>query len=210
MLDPKVSSRSIALVLALMVAGTHAMDLTKDKVAYIIGDAHLDTYWQWTVDETIANYIPATLDGNINLFISYPKYVFSFEGAVRYMYMKQYYPNYAQLKGANGYVSKGNWAPAGSMIDGSDVNIATPEALIHNILYANIFFQDEFGKRSNDIFLPDCFGFSAVLPTVAAHCDLIGFSTQKFDLWGGWRPTPFSIGVWYGPDSSSIFAALNS
>lgn len=49
------------------------------------------------------------------------------------------------------------------------------------------YYRKEFGVESTDIFLPDCFGFGWTLPTIAAHCSLIGFSSQKLD----WRVHPF-------------------
>lgn len=76
------------------------------------------------------------------------------------------------------------------------------------MLYGNNFFKEEFGKTSIDILLPDCFGFPNSLPTIAVHCGLKGFSTQKFDRWGGFRPSPFSIGKWEGVDGSKIVAVL--
>jgi len=67
------------------------------------------------------------------------------------------------------------------------------------VLYANNFWQQEFGKTSEDIFLPDCFGFGYALPSIAAHCGLKGFSTQKLS-WGSAIPIPFkNIGRWIGP-----------
>jgi alpha-mannosidase len=132
--------------------------------------------------------------------------VFSFEGAYRYYLTKIHHPQlYERLKG---YIASGNWAIAGSWVDAVDVNLPSPESLIRHALYGNGYFDREFGKKSIDIFLPDCFGFGYALPTIAAHCGLLGFSSQKFDLWGGWTSTPFPVGRWQGVDGSEIIAAL--
>ena len=82
------------------------------------------------------------------------------------------------------------------------------ESLVRQTLYGNGFWEKEFGKTSTDVFLPDCFGFSGALPTVAAHCGLNGFSTQKL-TWGSAYGIPFNIGKWCGPDGSVLFAALD-
>ncbi len=182
-------------------------DLSTDKVLYTIATAHLDTQWRWTIQDTINSYIPNTLNGNFALFEdpTNPDYVFSFEGAFRYMLAKEYYPDlYADLVD---YVDSGQWAVAGSSIDAGDVNVPSPESLMRQILYGNGYFQDEFGKTSVDIFLPDCFGFGYALPSVASHMGLKGFSTQKLS-WGSSVPLPFDIGRWTGPDGESIVAAL--
>lgn len=172
---------------------------------YVVGTAHLDTQWLWTIQDTIREYIPRTLHDNFALFEKHPDYVFSFEGAFRYMLAKEYDPRgYARLKN---YIDQGRWRVAGSSIDAGDVNIPSPESLVRHVLYGNGFFRREFGKTSADIFLPDCFGFGWALPTIAAHCGLRGFSTQKL-TWGSSVGIPFDVGIWEGVDGSSLVAEL--
>jgi alpha-mannosidase len=45
---------------------------------------------------------------------------------------------------------------AGSMAEPCDAHIPSLESLIRQILYGNNFFMDEFGKKSVDVFMPDC------------------------------------------------------
>src|SRR5580765_6373113 len=56
--------------------------------------------------------------------------------------------------------------------------------------------------------LPDCFGFPASIPSILAHCGILGFSTQKLS-WGSAVGVPFGLGVWEGPDGAGVFAGLN-
>jgi alpha-mannosidase len=178
---------------------------TKKKM-YMVGYAHLDLQWNWDLGTTVRVYIPNTLESNFPLFDKYPLYKFTFEGAYRYMLMKKKYPaDYAKLKT---YIASGQWNVGGSMVEACDVNMPSPESLFRQILYGNNFFNEEFGKTCVDILLPDCFGFPYTLPTIAAHSGLKGFSTQKFDIWGGFRSTPFSIGKWQGVDGSTLIAVL--
>jgi alpha-mannosidase len=189
-----------------LIGDVPAYDLSRDSVQYVVGTSHLDTYWRWPIEYTIREYLPNTFRGNFGLFDQHPGFVFSFAGAYRYMLIKRHYPeDYERLKG---YVASGNWAVSGSFVDACDVNIPSPESLIRQVLYGNGFFLDEFGKRSIDVFLPDCFGFGYVLPTVASHCGLKGFSTQKLE-WGGAYNPPFDIGRWIGVDGSSIVASIS-
>ena len=181
-------------------------DLSTEKVLYTVGTAHLDTQWRWTIQTTINDYIKKTLDDNFSRFENYPDYTFSFEGAFRYMLMKEYYPD--RYNTMSDYIAQGRWRVAGTTLENGDMNVVSPEALIRQALIGNNFFEDEFNKRSTDIFLPDCFGFSYTMPTWGTHCGINGFSSQKLS-WGGSIPTPFDIGVWKGPDGSSIIAALN-
>lgn len=181
-------------------------DLSKDKVLYCVGYAHLDTQWRWDFCTTIDRFIKDTLDQNFELFEKYPGYVFNFTGSVRYEMMKEYYPEkYEKLKQ---YIKEGRWFVSGSSVDEGDVNVPSAEAVIRQVLLGNEFFRKEFGKESVDFMLPDCFGFPASMPSMWAHCGLIGFSTQKL-TWGSAVGIPFKIGVWEGPDGKGVIAALD-
>ncbi|MGE5499503.1 MAG: glycoside hydrolase family 38 C-terminal domain-containing protein [Syntrophothermus sp.] len=176
------------------------------KKMYMVGYAHLDLQWNWDLGTTTSLYIPSTMKDNFALFDKYPQYRFTFEGAYRYMIMKKKYP--ADYEKVKKYVASGQWNIGGSMIESPDVITPSAESLMRQILYGNNFFKEEFGKTSIDVLLPDCFGFPISLPTIAVHCGLKGFSSQKFDRWGGFRSSPFSIGTWEGIDGSRLTAVL--
>ena len=181
-------------------------DVSKDRVLYTIGYAHLDTEWNWDYPTTINEYILNTMVENFNLFEKYPDYVFNFTGSRRYNMMKEYYPEL--FKKVQAYVKQGRWKVSGSSVDEGEVNISSSESLVRQILYGNDFFRKEFGTESADYMLPDCFGFLCNLPTVFNHCGLLGFSTQKL-TWRSAVGVPFNVGVWNGPDGKGIIAALN-
>ena len=182
------------------------LDPTKDKILYMVANAHLDDQWNWTIQDTINSYIPNTLNANFAFFAKYPHYTFSFEEILRYRLTKEYYPaSYVTL---SNYVAQGRWRVAGSAVVAGDVNVPSPESLMRQILYGNGYWKQEFGKTSTDIFLPDCFGFGYALPSIAAHCGLKGFSSQKLS-WGSSIPIPFqNVGRWIGPDGASLISVL--
>jgi len=188
-----------------IIKAQEKIDYSQTRTLHVIASSHLDTQWQWTIQNTINEYIPKTVLGNFALFEKFPDYRFSFEGAIKYMFIKEYYPlDYLKLKK---YISEGRWNIAGSSLDAGDVNIPSPEAITRSILYGQSFYQKEFSKKSRDIFLPDCFGFGYALPTIAASCGLRGFSTTKLE-WGCIVGIPFDIGSWQGVDGSKILAVL--
>lgn len=183
-----------------------AQDLERQPTLFLTYTVHLDTQWRWTVQDTIRDFIPATLDGNFELFDAHPARVLSFEGAFRYRLIEEYYPEaFARLQR---FVAAGNWRPAGTMLDSPDVNCVSPESLLRHILYARRYFEEKLGVTSDDLFLPDCFGFGHALPSIAAHCGLSGFSAQKFGNWSAGAALPFEIGRWLGPDGQGVVAAL--
>ena len=180
-------------------------DMAKKKV-YAVATSHLDTVWSWDLEESIREYIKATLLENFHLFENYKTYKFSFEGSYRYELMEEYYPElFDKMKE---YIKIGRWNVCGSAFENGDVNVPSPEALFRNILYGNSYFNEKFGKRSTDIFLPDCFGFGFALPSVMHHANLKGFTTQKL-TWGSAYGMPFNIGRWRGVDGNEVFAVVN-
>ena len=197
----------VASCFAASAVNAQQADGNKRVKAYMVADAHLDTQWNWDIQTTIKSYVWKTLTQNLYLLKTYPNYVFNFEGAVKYSWMKEYYPNeFEQMKQ---YVANGRWHLTGSGWDANETVIVSPESWLRNILIGQTFYRQEFGKEGTDVFLPDCFGFGYDLPTLAAHCGLIGFSSQKL----GWRENPFyegnkkypyTIGLWQGIDGSRI------
>ncbi|MCX6641153.1 MAG: PA14 domain-containing protein [bacterium] len=198
----------IFILLATIIGVAYAQEATPpppERRLHTIATAHLDTQWRWTIQETINEYIPSTFNENFKLFEAFPDYTFSFEGAFRYMLMKEYYPDaYLKLKK---YIAGDRWRVAGSWVDAVDVNVPSPESLFRHALYGNGYFSKEFGKTSRDVLLPDCFGFGYALPSIAAHSGLKGFSTQKL-TWGSSVGVPFDIGLWEGVDGSTLVAEL--
>jgi alpha-mannosidase len=201
--------RLVVAALALFVPHpAKALDPTHDKILYVVADAHLDTQWTHTIQDTINSYIPSTLHANFSLFTTYPDYTFSHEQAFHYALAQEYYASdFATL---SNYVAQGRWRVAGAEWESADVNVPSPESLIRQALYGNGFWKQNFGRTSIDIFRPDCDGFGYALPSIAAHCGIKGFTS--------WRcganlvqatPRPFqNIGRWIGPDGASITAVI--
>ncbi len=207
-----MNRKALLMVIASTVFSgvTSAQDTSHPMTAYIVADAHLDTQWNWDVQTTIGEYVRNTLEQNLFLLGRYHNYVFNFEGAVKYSWMKEYYPElYAAMKP---YVANDRWHLAGSSWDATETIVSSPESWLRNTLLGQTFYREEFGKESTDVFLSDCFGFPYTLPTLAAHCGLLGFSTQKLawrnnPFFDDGRKYPFNVGLWQGIDGSRIMLA---
>lgn len=206
-------------------------EVNKNYKAYLVGTAHFDNQWNWDIRESIDDYLQRTMHQNFWLFERFPEYVFNFESAQKYSWMKEYYP--ADFERVRHYVKSGRWNVCGSTWEANDPNMPSSESFFRNILLGQEFYKREFGVKSNDIYLPDCFGFGYTLPTIAAHCGLIGFSTQKLqwrkNVYYGEAPRemlsaarrnmwaldnkykiPFPVGLWQGIDGSRIMGALDT
>lgn len=199
---------TLALACCIGTAAAQAQTSTTPKgKVYMVADAHLDTQWNWDVQTTINDYVSKTIRQNLYLLGKYPNYIFNFEGAVKYAWMKEYYPQEYEL--VKKYIANGRWHLAGSSWDANETVICSPESWLRNILLGQTFYRQEFQKEGIDVFLPDCFGFGYDMPTLMAHCGLIGFSSQKL----GWRTNafypggkkyPFPVGLWEGIDGSKV------
>lgn len=177
---------------------------------YMVSNAHLDTQWNWDIQTTIRDYIRHTLYQNLDLIKTMPNYIFNFEGAIKYHWMKEYYPE--RWEELCQRVKEGRWHLTGSGWDACEAIISSPESWLRNTCLGQTFYRQEFDRECSDVFLPDCFGFPYTLPTLASHCGLIGFSSQKLqwrtsDFYGKGKKYPFSIGLWEGIDGSKIMMA---
>src|SRR5215471_15775903 len=196
----------VSLTVGLAHVATQEAAGGRKPILYLVATAHLDTQWNWTVQDTIRQFIPNTFHTNFKFIDQYPHYVFNYEGAIHYMWFKEYHPE--AWPTLQKYVASGRWRLAGSWINAVDTNVPSAESLMRQALYGKRFFRQEFGKVSDDVYLPDCFGFGFALPSIARHSGMSTFTTQKL-TWGSSVPIPFPIGWWKGVDGSQVFAQLN-
>jgi len=200
---------TLIFVLSINIITVNAEYFLNADRLYITATNHFDTVWNWQEEYTVKYLLPNTLHENFSLFEKYPEHNFSFEGGYRYQLAEEYYPE--EFERLKEYVDKGNWSVSGSAIENGDVNVPSPEALFRNFLYGNNYFEDKFGKRSKDIFLPDCFGFGYALPSIAEHSNLLGFTTMKLtDSNMAISSRPFDIGKWYGVNGKYTIANIKA
>lgn len=197
-------------VFAITSSAEAAPATLKDKRLYFLSDSHLDTQWNWTVKTTIEQYVKNTLTQNFERFedSASHNFAFNFEGAIKYMWAKEYYPDlYEKLKT---YIADGRWNIAGGSLDASDVNIGSAESLIRNFLYGQTFYRQEFGQRGGrDVMLPDCFGFPWSLPSIAAHCGMKYFHSQKLSWSSAYAYNNLPrFARWQGVNGEEILSVL--
>ena len=177
---------------------------------YVVALAHLDTQWRWTVRETAESFLPATVRENEDRFRRFRHYRLNFEGAYRYRLLEECHPEMFETVRAR--VAEGRWFPSGAAWEAFDTNLPASESIVRQILHGTRYFERTVGKAGRDIFLPDCFGFSQALPTLATHCGILGFSSQKLRRGAEMRSAfgvPFPFGIWVGPDGSALPAVLD-
>ena len=116
--------------------------------------------------------------------------------------MKQYYP--ALFERIRGLVARGQFAPVGGMWVESDTNMPGGEAMARQFVAGKQFFLDEFGVETEEVWLPDSFGYSAALPQIVAASASRWFLTQKIS-WNQVNKMPHHTFWWEGIDGTPVF-----
>lgn len=167
-----------------------------------VGHAHLDTAWLWPLDITHKK-MAHTAATQLQLIEKYPEYVFAHSQASQYEWVEKEYPAlFRRIKDA---VKKGQWEPVGSMWVEADCNLTGSESLIRQFLYGRRYFREKLGVTTDDMFLPDVFGYAAALPQILNKFGIRYFLTQKIS-WNQINKFPHNTFWWVGIDGSKIWS----
>lgn len=179
-----------------------------DKPAYAsahrivaTGHAHIDSAWLWPVRETVRK-CARTFSNVIALMDEHEDMVFSCSSAQQYKWIKSYYPGlWERLKEK---VAAGQFVPVGGMWVESDTNMPGSEAMARQFVLGKKFFMEEFGVDTEEVWLPDSFGYSGNLPQIARNAGARWFLTQKMS-WNETNSLPHHTFLWEGIDGSRVF-----
>ncbi|MEV6192422.1 glycoside hydrolase family 38 C-terminal domain-containing protein [Streptomyces sp. NPDC051920] len=174
-------------------AGAHRVSAT--------GHAHIDSAWLWPLRETVRK-ASRTFANVTALAHDYPELVFACSQAQQYAWVQEHQPHiWERIKKA---VEQGNWAPVGSMWVESDANMPGGEALARQIVHGKRFFLEELGVETEEIWLPDSFGYTAAFPQLAKLAGVRWFLTQKLS-WNQTNKMPHHTFWWEGIDGTRVF-----
>ncbi|MBQ7841655.1 MAG: alpha-mannosidase [Lachnospiraceae bacterium] len=173
---------------------------------YAIGNSHLDLAWLWPMAETHRK-TARTFAAQLRLMEEYPEYKYLQSQPASYEMCKKYYPEvFEKIKEA---VKKGQWIAEGAMWVEPDTNVSGGEALIRQLLLGKQYYKDEFDIDSEILWLPDTFGYSAVLPQILKGCNVKYLVTQKiFWSYNEGEQFPYHYFNWEGMDGSRITSFL--
>lgn len=175
-----------------------------DSTVSCIGHTHIDVAWRWTVAQT-KEKAQRSFATAIQMMKRYPEYKFMSSQPQLYQFVKRDDPAlYAEIKQA---VKDGRWEAEGAMWLEPDVNLASGESLIRQIVYGKRFMKEEFGVDNKILWLPDVFGYTGALPQIMRKCGVTQFFTTKM-TWNETNPMPNDMFIWEGIDGSQVFAAF--
>ena len=169
---------------------------------FCIGHTHIDVAWLWTYAQT-REKAQRSFSTVLSLMERYPEYKFMSSQPQLYEYLKEESPKtYERVKKA---VAEGRWEPEGAMWVEADCNLISGESMIRQILFGKRFFREEFGKESEILWLPDVFGYSAMMPQILKKTGVSAFVTSKIS-WNDTNMMPHDTFLWQGIDGTEIFS----
>jgi alpha-mannosidase len=166
-----------------------------------IGHAHIDSAWLWPIRET-KRKCARTFSNVLALMEDEPDLRFACSQAAQYEWMLDGYPSV--FEGIRKRVADGRWIPVGGMWVEPDTNLAGGEALVRQITHGQRFFEEHFGRRSTEVWIPDVFGYPASLPQIMRLGGISRFLTQKMS-WNKTNKFPHHTFWWEGIDGSEVF-----
>nr|WP_246246712.1 alpha-mannosidase [Paenibacillus lemnae] len=180
-------------------------DQGMNGVMHMVGQSHIDIAWLWPVRETVRK-VSRTFSTVCTLMEKYPDFKYSQSQPILYAFVKEHYPDlYEKIKPR---IAEGRWELVGGMWVEPDLNIPNGESLVRQILHGQLFYEKEFGKRSEIEWLPDTFGYCASLPQLLKQANVKYFMTTKL----GWNDTnkfPYDLFNWVGIDGTSLLSYQN-
>ena len=185
--------------------GTYS-PLIKQRSFNLLGHAHLDMAWLWTIEETY-EVAQRTFESVLNLQSNHqPNLTFGHTTAYLYQWIEEHNPElFQQIKNA---IANGNWEVLGGMWVEPEVNLISGESLVRQLLYGQKYCLEKFGAYNRVAWLPDTFGFPWQLPQILIQAGIEYFVTGKLH-WNDTNKFPHGCFWWQSPNGSKIFTLMS-
>ncbi len=165
------------------------------------GHAHIDSAWLWPVRETIRK-CARTFANVLALAEEHDDLRFACSSAQQYAWMQEHYPDlFERIKES---VAAGHFVPVGGMWVESDTNLPGGEAMVRQLVHGTRFFREELGAETDEVWLPDSFGYTGSLPQIARLAGKRWFLSQKMS-WSYTDAFPHHTFWWEGIDGTRVF-----
>ncbi|QUH02833.1 alpha-mannosidase [Saccharopolyspora erythraea] len=166
-----------------------------------VGHAHIDSAWLWPLRETVRK-VARTVANVTALMPEHPEFRFAMSQAQQLDWVKRHHP--ALFERVREHVRGGQFVPVGGMWVESDTNMPGSEAMARQFVHGKRFYLEEFGIDTQEVWLPDSFGYSAALPQLVAASGSRWFLTQKIS-WSRTNKFPHHTFWWEGIDGTRVF-----
>jgi alpha-mannosidase len=165
-----------------------------------VGHAHIDTAWLWPLRETVRK-CTRTFASAVRLMDDEPDYRFVCSQAAQQEWIRVRHP--ALFARMQEKATAGQWIPVGGMWVEADMNLPSGESIVRQLVHGQRFFEEHFGRRCREVWIPDVFGYPASLPQLFAAAGCTRFVTQKLS-WNKENRFPHSTFWWEGIDGTRV------
>lgn len=141
--------------------------------------SHIDTAWLWRYTQT-QQKIARSWSSQVDLMERFPNHHFGASSAQQYHWLETLYPSVFQSVKAQ--VKAGHFHPVGGAWLEHDCLLPSGESLCRQYLLGQRYFEEKFGVRCKEAWLPDTFGYASQLPQILRLAGIKYFFTQKVSV----------------------------
>lgn len=135
----------------------------KDKILYMIGNAHLDLVWLWQWQEGYQE-VKATFRSVLDRMKEYDDFFFTSSSAATYEWVEENEP--AMFEEIKERIQEGRWSLVGGWWVQPDCNVPGGESFVRQGLYAQRYFKEKLGVMATTGYNVDSFGHNGMLPQI--------------------------------------------
>lgn len=173
--------------------------MKKKTKLFLVGNAHLDSVWQWRWQEGSAE-AKATIRSALDRMNEFPKFRFVCSSASVFQWVQEFAPE--MFRELQERVREGRLIVVGGWHVQPDCNSPSGEAFARQSLYAQRYFQEQLGVTAKTGYCVDSFGHNGMMPQILRKS---GMNSYVF-----MRPGPHEKEMdsdlfrWIAPDGSSV------
>ncbi len=173
----------------------------KDKILFLLCNAHLDPVWLWEWGEGAAEAL-STFRTAAQLCEEFEEFVFNHNEALLYQWIEQYEPElFARIKEL---VKDKKWHIMGGWYVQPDCNMPSGESFVRQILAGKKYFKKNFGVEPETAINVDPFGHTRGLVQILKKAGYTSYLFCRPDQ--DWLRLPGEDFRWVGYDGSEILA----
>jgi alpha-mannosidase len=172
--------------------------------ASLVGHAHIDLVWLWPESATESKGVH-TVATTLRLMEKYPEFSFAMSQPALYRAIERLAPG--QAAEVRRRIRQGRWQVIGGFEVEPDNNLPSGEALARSLAEGQAKTAALAGHPSPVCWIPDVFGYSAMLPQILRLGGISAFYTTKM-TWSAITKFPYNSFVWRGADGSEVLTHL--
>ncbi|WP_198664441.1 alpha-mannosidase [Jiangella endophytica] len=175
-------------------------------ILHAVGHAHIDSAWLWPLRETRRKVV-RTFANVVALMDDDPDLTFVATSAQQFAWLEADAPELFERVAQK--IREGRFFPVGGMWVESDTNLPSGESLVRQFVEGTRYFLDRFEIETDEVWLPDSFGYTGAFPQIAAAAGKRRALIQKVS-WNDTNRIPASTFTWESRDGSRLLAHLPS